>query len=89
MLKRIQKRLKNSRRRMTSSISLTKSTTLRNHLSQKTLPLSKMQLITRYSPLARLPPKLRELSLEDRLYIRLPRLPLLLQVARREKLLSS
>jgi len=62
---------------------------LQNYLLQKILPLSKMQLITRCSPLARLLLKLRELSLKDYLYIRLPRLPLLLQVARREKLLSS
>ena len=74
----MQKRLENSRRRMTSSTSLTKSTTLQNYLLQKILPLSKMQLITQYSPLARLLLKLRGLSPGGYLYIRLPRLLLLL-----------
>jgi len=85
----MQKRLENSRRRMTSSTSLTKSTTLQNYLLQKILPLSKMQLITRYSPLVRSLLKLRELSPEDCLHICLLRLPLLLQVIRRKKLSSS
>ena len=89
VLRRMQKRLENSRRCMISSTSLTKSTTSQNYLLQKTLPLLKMQLTTRYSPLIRLLLRLKELSPEDCLHIRLPRLPLLLQAARREKLLSS